>query len=256
VLVNQTFARRYFADRDVLGHSLRIPWLHDRSPRYVGAKGSDEWLQIVGVVGDVPNGGLDRPVKPAVYTPFSLYMTDWIQILVRASAPASVMEPTIRRQIATVNSSQQISYPVDSLQMHIEREPEWDRGRMVSILAGTFSVLALILASVGLYSVVSYSVAQRTSEFGIRMAIGAQRRHILAAALSSAGLSVGTGLIAGLVLSFTLGGLIIRWMASGPASLTILAVACSLLLAVSTMACLIPGVRAIYLEPVKALRHK
>ena len=256
VLVNQTFARRYFADRDVLGHSLRIPWLHDRSPRYVGAKGSDEWLQIVGVVGDVPNGGLDRPVKPAVYTPFSLYMTDWIQILVRASAPASVMEPTIRRQIATVNSSQQISYPVDSLQMHIEREPEWDRGRMVSILAGTFSVLALILASVGLYSVVSYSVAQRTSEFGIRMAIGAQRRHILAAALSSAGLSVGTGLIAGLVLSFTLGGLIIRWMASSPASLTILAVACSLLLAVSTMACLIPGVRAIYLEPVKALRHK
>ena len=256
VLVNQTFARRYFADRDVLGHSVRIPWLHDRSPRDVGAKGSDEWLQIVGVVGDVPNGGLDQPVKPAVYTPFSLYMTDWIQILVRASTPASVMERTVRRQIATVNSSQQISYPVESLEMHIEREPEWDRGRMVSILAGTFSVLALILAAVGLYSVVSYSVAQRTSEFGIRMAIGAQRRHILAAALSSAGLSIGIGIIAGLVLSFTLGGLIIRWMASGPASLTVLAVACSLLLAVATMASLIPALRAIYLVPTKALRHK
>ena len=258
VLVNQTFVRHYFADRDVLGHSLRVPWLHDRSPRDVGAKGSDDWLQIVGVVGDVPNGGLDEPVKPAVYTPFSLYMTDWIQILVRASTPtpASVMERTIRRQIATVNSSQQISDQVESLQTHIEREPEWDRGRMVSILAGTFSVLALILAAVGLYSVVSYSVAQRTSEFGIRLAIGAQRRHILAAALSSAGLSVGIGMIAGLVLSFTLGGLIIRWMASGPASLTIFSVACSLLLAVAAMACLIPAMRAIYLEPIKALRHK
>ena len=256
VLVNQTFARRYFPGTDALGHTLRIPWLHARPPRYISARGSDTWLQIIGVVGDVRNGGLDQPVKPAVYTPVSLYLTDWIQILVRSSSPATVMERTIRRQIATINSSQQVSYPVESLQTHIEREPEWDRERMVAILAGMFSVLALLLAAVGLYSVVSYSVAQRTSEFGIRMALGAQRRHVLVTALASAGLSVGAGLIVGLALSFLLGGIIAQWMTIGAPGLAIIGITCTLLLAITAMASLFPAWKALTIEPTKALRHE
>jgi predicted permease len=256
VLVNQTFARRYFPGSDATGHTVRIPWLHDRSPQYVAAGGSDSWLQIIGVVGDVRNGGLDEPVKPAVYTPFSLYMADWMQILVRSSGPATVMEHTIRQRIATINSSQQVSYPVESLQTHMEREPEWDRERMVAILAGTFSVLALFLAATGLYSVVSYSVAQRTSEFGIRMALGAQRRHVLAAALASAGLSVGAGLIAGLALSFLFGKFVAQWMPSNAPGLPMIGITCTLLLAIAALASLFPAWKALTVEPTRALRHE
>jgi putative ABC transport system permease protein len=255
VLVNQAFAKRYFPNGDELDRAIRIPWLRERSPRYVAADGSDSWLQIIGVVGDVRNGGLDHPVKPAVYTPFSLFMTDWIQILVRSSSPAAVLEPTIRRQIAAINSSQQVSYPVESIQTHIEREPEWDRGRMVSILAGTISVLALLLAAIGLYSVVARSVAQRTSEFAIRMAVGAGRQHILAGALASAGLSVGAGIIAGLALSFTLGRFIAHWMASTAPGLALIAITCALLLIIAALACLVPAWRAVSVQPAKALRH-
>jgi predicted permease len=255
VLVNQTFARRYFPDGQALDHSVRVPWLHARAPLYLAAEGSDSWLQIIGIVGDVRNGGLDEPVKPAVYTPYSLCMTDWIQILVRSLTPAPLMEHTIRQQIATVNSTQQISYPVESLETHIEREPEWDRGRLVSILAGTFSVLAVLLAAVGLYSMVSYSVSQRISEFGIRMAVGAQRRHILAVALTSAGLSVGTGLVAGLALCSVLRGFISRWTGNGVPGPLIVFGTCSLLLAVAALACLIPAWQALTVEPSRALRH-
>ena len=78
---------------------------------------------------------------------------------------------------------------------------KWARGRLVSILFGAFAVLALVLAAVGLYSVVSYSVVQRTNEFGIRMALGAQKKDVLWNVLASAGVSVGSGLLAGLALS-------------------------------------------------------
>lgn len=256
VLVNKTFARRYFPGGDVLGHSIRIPWLHDRPPGYVAAEGSDSWLQIIGVVGDVRNGGLNEPVKPGVYTPWSLYMTDWIQILARSPSPAAAIENPVRRQIATVNSNQQVSYPVESLQTHIEHEPEWDRGRLVSVLAGTFSVLALLLAALGLYSVVSYSVAQRTSEFGIRMALGAKRRHILTAALASAFLSFATGMAGGLAMSFILGGYIARWMNSSTPGLPIIAITCALLAAVAGLACLLPAWQALTTQPTRALRHE
>lgn len=256
VLVNRTFARRYFSGGDALGHSVRIPWLHARAPRYVAAEGSDSWLQIVGVVGDARNGGLDQPVKPAVYTPFSLYMTDWVQVLVQSTTLAPMLEDTIRRQVAAVNASQQVSYPVESLTTHIEHEPEWDRQRMSSILAGTFSVLALLLAAVGLFSVVSYSVAQRISEFGIRMAVGAQRRHILAAALGSAGVSVGAGLIAGLSLNIIVGSYVAHWMGSSAPGLEIVAITCGLLLAVAALACVIPAWQALTIQPTTALRHE
>jgi hypothetical protein len=235
---------------------LRIPWLHGRPPEYVSAEGSDGWLQIIGVVGDVPNGGLGQPVKPEVYAPFSLYMTEWMQILVRSSSPAALMDRTIRRRIATVDSSQQISYPVESLQTHIEHEPEWDRERMVAILAGTFSVLALLLAAVGLYSVVSYSVAQRTSEFGIRMALGAERRHILAAAVASVSVSVGTGLIAGLAVSFFFAKLAAQWMPGRAPGLAMIGITCALLLVIAALAALFPAWKALTIEPTRALRQE
>jgi predicted permease len=255
-VVNQTFAKLYFSPSGGLGRSVRIPWLTQRAPRYLTAEGSDSWLQIIGVVGDVPNGGLDQPVKPAVYTPYSLYMTDWVQLLVRSLTPASVQEQTIRREIAAVNASQQVSDPVESIQTHIERQPEWSRGRLVSILAGTFSALSLLLAAIGLYSVVAYSVAQRTSEFGIRMAMGADRLHILAAALKSVSLSIMGGCAAGITLSLTFGRIVAHKIASSAPDPLVAIAACCLLLGTAALACLLPAWRATRVEPNTALRQE
>jgi ABC-type antimicrobial peptide transport system permease subunit len=110
------------------------------------------------------------------------------------------------------------------------------------------------LATVGLYSVVSYSVAQRIHEFGIRMALGAQRRHILQNVLSTAGISVGAGLVVGLALSFGLNGLISRWIGTSLSNPLLILAVCFLLLVVALLACIVPGFRASLIQPMKALR--
>src|SRR3984885_15453844 len=138
----------------------------------------------------------------------------WIppNILVESRGDPQAILHSIRRLIVSVDADQQAFGRSDDLETWIRREPEMARGRLVSILFGAFSVLALVLAAVGLYSVVSYSVVQRTNEFGIRMALGAQKKDVLWNVLSSAGVSVGSGLLAGLALSMGLNRLISSWV--------------------------------------------
>jgi ABC-type antimicrobial peptide transport system permease subunit len=252
--VNHEFARRYFPNADVLGHSVRIPRLTNHPPANVAVEGSDSWLPIIGVVGDARNDGLDKPVKPEIYVPYSLYMIDFEQILVRTQGDPLVLESAIRRQIAAINPTQQVSYPVISMQERIEHQSEWAREHLIAVLSSIFSVLALALATVGLYSVVSYSVAQRIHEFGIRMAMGAQRRHILQNVLATAGVSVGAGLAVGLVLSFSLSGLLSRWMEGSVSDPLLVLAVCLVLLVVALLACIIPAFRASLIQPMKALR--
>jgi len=252
-IVNRTFARRYFPHGDVLGHSVRIPKLDPKPPYTVAPKGSDDWLPIIGVVGDTRNDGLDKPVKPAIYMPYSLFMIDQFQILVRTQGPPLALERTIRRQVASVNPGQQVSFPVISLNDRIEHLPEWARERLIAVLSGAFSLMAMLLAAVGLYSVVSYSVGQRIHEFGVRMALGARRWNILQNVLATSGVGVGAGILTGLVLSFALHGVLSRWIehSSNP----LMAVASALvLLVVALAACILPALRASMIQPMKALR--
>jgi putative ABC transport system permease protein len=254
VLVNETFAKRYYPGGDVLGHSLKIPTLRNEPPYTLAAPGSDGWMQVVGVVADALDDGLDQPVKPAIFLPYSLHMWMSTQILVRGRTdPLSILH-SVRQQIASVNPDQQVSGRVDDLETWIRHEPEWARGRLVSILFGAFSLLALALAAVGLYSVVSYSVAQRTNEFGIRMALGAQKKDVLRIVLASAEVSVGSGLLAGLALSFGLNRVISRWVENAAHDpFLVLAVAC-VIVGVAALACVIPSLRASSVDPMTALR--
>ena len=254
VLVNQAFVRQYLSGADGVGHSLRVPRFTNLPPMILGANGITGWLEIIGVVGDSLDDGLNKPVAPAVYAPYTLVMPPFTQILVRAQGEPLTLLHSIRQQVATLDPDQQIFNDVRDLQGWIEREPEFQRGRLISILFGAFAFLGLTLAAVGLYSVVSYTVLQRTSELGVRVALGARRRDVLSLVALSAGTSVGIGIGVGLVLSLSLNRLISTWIESGTRDpFTILAVSL-ILIAVAGLACLIPARRATAIDPMTALR--
>jgi predicted permease len=254
VLVNESFAKRYYPSGDVIGHSVKVPTLKDEPPYTLAAPGSDGPLQIIGVVGDALDDGLDKPVKPAIFLPYSLYMWMHTQILVESRGDPQAILHSIRRQIVSVDADQQAFGRSDDLETWIRREPEMARGRLVSILFGAFSVLALVLAAVGLYSVVSYSVVQRTNEFGIRMALGARKKDVLWNVLASAGVSVGSGLLAGLAISLGLNRVISRWVENGTHDPWLILGVSAVLLAVAGLACLLPSWRASSVDPMTALR--
>jgi putative ABC transport system permease protein len=253
-VVNQAFARRYFSGEDGLNHSLRVPRLGEPSPYRLVSTDAAGWLQIIGVTADALDDGLDKPILPAVYLPYTNCMFMGTQILVRAEGDPLRLLGTIRRSIATLNPDQQASADVRDLEGWIMREPEFANGRLVSILFGTFSALALGLAAVGLFSVVSYSVAQRTGEFGIRMALGAQRKDVLRIVLWSAATSVGIGLGAGLLLSLGSGKVIARWVQNGSHDPLIALGVSLLVIFVAGLACVVPAWRALGVDPNTALR--
>lgn len=253
-VVNQAFIQRYFPGEDVLGRSLRMPQLVSQPPNRLNAVGSNGWLQIIGVVGDALDDGMNKPVKPGVYLPYSLNMWMWTQILVRTQGPPLAMLHSIQQQIASVNPDQQVESRVTSLENWVTREPEWARARLVSILFSAFSVLGLALAGVGLYSVVSYSVVQRTGEFGIRLALGAQRQHVLRTVLLSAAASVGVGLATGALLSLGMGRVVTRRVENATHDPLVVLAVSVLAVAVSALACVVPALRALKVDPMTALR--
>jgi predicted permease len=254
VLVNKAFVRHYFPNGDVLGHSVRVSKIVARPPADVAVDGSDGWAQIIGVVGDARNDGLDSPARPEIYYPFTYYMVNIAQILVRSYGSPQALEKDVRRAIAQINPAQQVSDPFMTLEDRIKFQPEWSRSRLSAVLSTVFSILALLLASVGLYSVISYSVSQRINEFGIRMALGAQRHHILKNVLATAGVSIGSGIVIGLGLSFGLRGLLAHWVEGAASNPLMMLAVCLLLIAVAFLACIVPAFRASMIQPMKALR--
>ena len=172
-VINQTMARQYWPKGDAIGHQFRIPGLKSQSPYQPAAAGSEGWLEIVGVVADARNDGLRNPIKPAVFVPYTLQMRMFTQILVRTRVPPLSILREVRTQLVQIDRDQQVMR-VRDLESWITGLTEYSQQRVVATLFGVFSVLAMLLAGAGLYSVVSYGVATRTNEFGIRMALGGQ----------------------------------------------------------------------------------
>jgi predicted permease len=254
-VINRTLAQRYFPNGDAIGHSLKMPGIEGNpatvlSPPNIGAS----WLQIVGIVGDARNDGLRSVPRPAVYVPYTLSMTEGTEILVHFQGPSLTLLHAMQEQLRTINPDQQTSSGVDDLETQLTYEPEWQQEHLATWIFGIFAWLALALAAVGLHSVVSYTVAQRTNEFGIRIALGARRGDLLRMVFGSVLGSLGAGIFAGIALSLALSQVLAKWVQGNPRDPGILLAGTILLGLVSGLACVIPARRASKVDPMIAVR--
>ncbi len=251
-LVNQAFVKQYLGNGDALGQRVRSPMLKATQPDLLLTQGPDDWMEIIGVVGDARNDGLDHPVKPSVFLPYSFVLPPDEALLVRANGNPEAAIRSVKQRLHEINpelvagQDHTISWWLDT--------QGWGRERFIATLFGLFATLALILAATGLYSVVSYSVTQRTQEMGIRMSLGAQRSSIVGLVLSSTAGTLGAGITVGLALSFVLSKVIALWAGGSPRDPVTLLAASALLLAVATVACVLPAWRAACIDPMRALR--
>jgi predicted permease len=258
-VVNQAFATRYLSSSTALGRQLRIPGLIPRNRYQTASAQSTAWRQIIGVVGDARNDGLDRPVDPAIYLPYTTVIGPYGQFFVRTQRDPLAYLHSIRAAVASVASGQTLSNSsfngTLTLNEAIERDAQYSSQRLFSILFGVFSAMALALALVGIFSLVAYSVAQCTTEFGVRLALGAPRRHVLWVAARIALVSAAAGIVMGLAMDSFLGAVLAHWMQNTFAAGSLFAAAA--LLGVSALlACLLPARQAIAVAPTEALRYE
>jgi predicted permease len=243
-IVSESFARKYFPGEDPIGKHM-TPGLddgvHGHGPR-----------QIVGIVGDIKISGLTRDAKPMFYLPFAQAVITSPALAIRtAGDPVSLISP-LRAQINAINRNVPVSHvhTLDDMVSDAASQP-----RFSMLLLTSFAVMALLLAAVGLYAVLSYMVAQRTSEMGLRLALGAQRgdvlRLILKRGLMLAGIGITVGLAASAVLTRFASSLLYGVHAFDPA--TYIAVTVVFLL-ISLVASAAPAVRAASVDPGKTLR--
>lgn len=255
-VVNQTFAERWAPRRNPVGMQIRIPGLVVQYPTATASSASSGWRTIVGVVGDIPDDGLGNPVLPAVYVPFTTLMPPYAQFNIRIRGNPLGYMHALRTAVATVASDQQISRGASTLESALENDPRWSRQRLFSTLFGCFSAMALLLALVGLFSVVSYGVTQRTAEFGVRLALGASRPHILWVATRGVIISAAAGIVVGVISDLFLRRMISRWMTERPTDIGGLFVAILLFTIFTVIACLMPASRAASIDPCKSLRYE
>lgn len=259
MVINQTMAKRHFPNGDALGHSLKFADIKSFPPYFlVSPAVTQGTFLIIGVVGDKLDDGLSNPVVPEGFVPYTTAMQMYTQVLVKAQTSPLPLVHTVSAAVNSVDHDQQTNHDVEDLEHWIAHQPAYARGQLISWLFGAFAALALALAAVGLYSVVSYTVAQRTNEFGIRLALGARREHVLGIVFRSMLLSVGAGIAAGVVLSIALSKVLTHWSSESASSRNPLLLAGVTLgmAVVAAMACLLPARRASEVDPMTAIRYE
>jgi putative ABC transport system permease protein len=240
-IVNETFARRYFPNEICLGRRVES-WAH---------KG--DWLTIVGVVGDV-RGWVEREPNPEIYLPYLQNGQPYMTLLVRTAGNPRLWDGAVRRVVASVDKDQ----PIHDLASLDELRAESLTSRRVNLLLlSVFAALGLVLASVGIYGVVTYSVSQRTHEIGVRMALGAEGsdvvKIVVGQGLFSVLIGTGIGVAASIGLTRFLQTMLFGVKPTDP--ITLVAVSLVLVL-VAWLACYIPARRATKADPMVALRYE
>ena len=247
-VVNESFAREYFPGASPVG--ARIRWTRMAGP--------PQWITIVGVVGDVKHFGLDQPEASAIYTPYAQSQQSWKRwmfLAVRSDAvDPSALVGAVKARVWSVDPRIPLT---KVLTMEEVAAASVEGRRFQTALLGVFALVALALAAVGIYGLVSYSVGRRTHEIGVRMALGARRRDIFGLVVRQGLVLASVGLAAGLACAFALTRLLagIVYGVSPTDPLTYAALSLFLLL-VALLACLVPARRATKVDPMEALRYE
>jgi predicted permease len=245
-VVNQAFVRHFIRQGTAIGQRLRT----DPEPNYPSAE-----YEVVGVVADTRYDELRSPVHPMVFVPDSQHPSPgpWSAMMVHSSLDHATMAASIKRRIST-------DFPdtiMEFSDFHARIRAGLVRERLLAMLAGFFGVLAALLAMIGLYGMISFAVGQRRHEIGIRLALGARRRQVIAMVMRDASWLLAVGIVVGAIFSLVSGRSAATLLFGlTPQDVPTLSLACLLLIAVTGIASYLPARTASRLDPLTALRHE
>jgi putative ABC transport system permease protein len=239
VIVNDTMAKRYWPGASPLGTRVALP--------------GGAWREVVGIVRDVRHWGLDQPVNPELYFPMPQLPYSSMTFAVASNTNPAALAAPLREALRTIDPDLPLSN-VRTMEEVVARSVTARRAGMSVI--GAFGVIALLLAAAGIYGVMSHLVAQRTSEIGVRMTMGARPRDILRMVLreglSQALLGLSIGLFAGVLVMRTFRAALYEVSPTDPITLAAVTVVLGL---TAVVACVVPARRAMLVDPVTAVRE-
>jgi len=241
-VINETMAKRYWPDANPIGQRIKE------------TSNERAWREIVGVVGSVRHRARGEEPKPEMFVPYSQVPAPNLNVAVRTQVEPASFASTLRRAVTAIDANLPL---FEARTMEERLFDSVAQPRFRTALLGVFAALALVMAVVGLYAVMAVSVAQRTHELGIRVALGAQRRDVIGLVVGQGvklvGIGIAIGLVGALALTRVLTTLLYEVKPTDP--LTFLA-APVLLIAVAILACWAPARRAAGVDPLTALRHE
>jgi putative ABC transport system permease protein len=244
VLIDEALAQRYFSNRDPVG--LRI--------KRGGPTSEAPWMTIVGLVGNIKSDGFDQPDQPHLYYPIFQNPAYAMAIYLRTDVAASTVTQSLREQVRALDRDLPVFGERTMTQVAAE---SMSRRRFAMQVVGLFGILALVLAAVGIYGVIAYSVTQRTREIGIRVALGASRSAILRWVLKQGMVLTMAGVVVGLIGALALTRLLRSLLFGvGPTDIVTYGVLAAVLTIVALIACYVPARRATKVDPLVALRYE
>ena len=247
VIINQTMAKQFYPDQDPTNKRMRTGDLDDSAP----------WELIVGVVGDVKYSGRDARPSPTIYVPYTeIGWTSFsraMYLVVRTKVPPLSLVPQVRAQVESIDKDIPLS-DINTMDQLMQGAMVQQKFRLALFFA--FAGLALLLAMIGIYAVVSYTVSQRTREFGVRLALGARKSDIFSLMMRQAAYLAAAGLVVGnagaLLITRVMGSLLFSISPTDPTSFIATSLALS---SVVLLASIVPSLRASKVDPLRALRN-
>jgi putative ABC transport system permease protein len=244
MVINQAAARKFFPNEDALGKHIKQAWPESPGP----------WREIVGVVGDVRQNGLDADQLAEIYLPHTQETWNSMTIVIRTFVPPASMLPAARAAIQEIDKELPIS-AVHTMDEYLAQS--LGQRNFTMMLLGIFAGMALLLAGVGIYGVIAYSLSQRIQEIGIRMALGARRADVVRLMVGEGMATAAVGILLGLAAAFLLTRLTASLLygvgAYDPLSFGLV---CVVIVTVAMVASFVPAYRATRVDPLAALRQE